>query len=153
MATLIPLGGAAVGVVGTLVVQWLSRRQTSALSLAARKSALRDDRRDAIYAVLEAVQEVDRHVDSRTQGRDYDPDLARVALHHLYYRQKCLNIIASDALSEAVDGFTHQMHVAVHDPPTDRNIYEFMKEKRQLFMKIARQELYSNELYQQAPDR
>jgi predicted transcriptional regulator len=54
----IAFGGVALGVVVTFIGQALTRRQTSALSIAEQKAALRNDRREAIYHFIAAAQRV-----------------------------------------------------------------------------------------------
>lgn len=143
------LAGAAIGSAVTLYTQSSSRRHTDKLALEAKKSALRDDRRDAVYAFIEAGQEVDRHIDAQDQTGHRDDDAARAAMHRMWYRLNCMKVLGNQPLFEAADRLTWRMHCALWEgtPPEYPNVYAFMSEERDKFIAVATQELDLPELH------
>jgi hypothetical protein len=147
------LGGTAFGSAFTLFANRQTRRQTEKLALEAKQSALRDDRRDAIYAFIEAAQEVDRHVDAMTQNEHREDEPARAAMHQLWYRYNCIKVLASERLGQAAQDFTWRLHCALWLPlPSEyEDVYVYMTEERNNFMEVAARELYTPDTYADSP--
>jgi len=176
-------GGAVVGAAVGGVVTWLnqaktrrqadelaaeSRRHAEELAFAtrqhadnlavdAKRAALRDNRRDAIYAFIEAAQAVDRHVDAREKTSAWDDEAARVAMHQMWYRLLCVRVVGSPELIGAADRFAWRMNDALwHGKPADypTNVYDYMSDERDKFIAAATNELYSREIYEsERPER
>jgi len=147
---IVGLGGVALGAVGTWITQWLTRRQTSALSIAAQKAALREDRRKAIDNFLESVQVVDEIADAKYHGAHLDVGEGRRAVHDMWFRQKCLDVVASKELCSVTLIFAERMASAVWDgcPPAYKTIFAYMTEERDKFLRAAKAELYNANIYE-----
>ena len=119
--------------------------------------------RDAIYAFLEAVQLAEQFADPANKGRsvltglDYQSakeflsaEDARVTerntiLHRMWFRQKALEVIATDELKTSSYGYTVIMRdVLFGKIPNDTDMWKYMDAAKVEFLKLARVALYDN---------
>lgn len=147
------LAGGVLGAAVTVYAKKLGLRHTDKLALEERRAALWEDRRDAIYAFLEATQAVDKLVETQEKTGHRDDDEVRAKMHAVWYRVNCLNIVGSQRLKDAKQDFAWRMHEAVWrgHPPEYRDVYAYMQEERDKFITVARDELYSPDVYRESP--
>ncbi|MET9486714.1 hypothetical protein [Nocardia sp. NPDC006630] len=142
-----PLVGVAIGTVGTLTAQFMAMHTNSALSRASHRLTLRADRRDAIYAFLDAAQVADEVADLKHLGKGFDENQAREAMHQTWFRYKCIEVIGSAELRSRALAYTFRMNESVWgDLPTGQTVWTFMKEHREPFLEAARVELDASDL-------
>jgi hypothetical protein len=134
-----------VGSIVTFVGQSLTRRQTSALSVAQQKADLRRDRREGIYAFLEAAQRV--YALSTTQAKE-DRQLATDktigAEAELLFRQKCMDVVCGPELRSAATEYARVLIDTLSGfHPEGMKIEEYIANAEYAFFDLARQELYA----------
>lgn len=144
-APAIAVGGVVLGIAVTSVTEAMRRRQTSALSIAEQKAALRNDRREAIFAFIDATQRVFQIAASRQRGERFEPDdTTREAEHDLYFRQNCIDVLCSDELRSAADMYASKMFWILMEPfPEEANLYDHAHDEEKKFFILARKELYA----------
>jgi hypothetical protein len=135
-------------VVGSIVAfigQSLTRRQTSALSIAQQKAALRADRRDAIHGLLEVAATIYEIADNRHDGDKVEADdRIRATQQQLEFRRKCIDLICRPELRSAADEYASKLlSLLVEGVPKGDNLYEYADPEEKNFYNVARQELYA----------
>lgn len=149
-APLIALGGVALGSAVTFIGQWLIRRQTSELSIVGQKAALRDDRREAIYSFLQAVQGCHDVImrEERDKERDFGGDIefhqrARV-IGELWFRLACIKMMCRLDLIVAANACADTLTKAIGG---DREALSRVDPVEAEVTIAARLELYSAEVF------
>jgi hypothetical protein len=113
-APAIAVGGVVLGIFVNSVTGSLTRRQNSALSVAEQKAALRNDRREAIYNFIQAVEKA-RAVTAQFPafGPKGEPKGILDDLHALsaemWARRGCLEVICRPALSAAATEYAQKV--------------------------------------------
>lgn len=146
---LIAVTSGLLGSVGAVSGQYLLSRTNQSISRREQQTALLDYRRDAIYAFLEATQELGRQIDARAQGKPWDEDAARSATHQILYRLSCVKLVCTERVANAADDLNLRMHAAAWKKLPDSfngDIYDYMTELRDPFIAAAAKELYSREI-------
>lgn len=143
------LVGALIGATGTVAGQYVGALKNSAASKAGHRLTLRADRRDAVYQFLEVAQAAEKIAESRYEGNGFDENEARAAMHQVWYRQKCVEVIGSRQLLDACVGYSWRLHHATWAPPSDgTSIWDFMTGPRNEFLQAAKVELDAGDLAQ-----
>jgi hypothetical protein len=155
-APAIAVGGVLVGIVVTFITGWLTRRQTSALSIAEQKAALRNDRREAIYTFIQAAERVRATAQTPTEDistitssvtlvRSYEREVRErraEAEAELLFRQKCIDVVCRPDLRSAAGEYATQLILFLTGGARslDRNEYVAADDA---FFDLARKELYA----------
>lgn len=149
-APLIALGGVALGSAVTFIGQWLTRRQTSELSIAGQKAALRDDRREAIYSFLQAVQGCHDVImrEERNKDRSFSGDIdlherAR-AIGELWFRLACIKMMCRQDLVLAANACAETLSKAIGSDGEALSRVDRIEAELTI---AARLELYSAEVF------
>jgi hypothetical protein len=145
LAPVSALCGVVVGSIVTFVGQSLTRRQTSALSIAQQKADLRRDRRDAIHRLLEVAATIYEIAETRNEGDKVEIDhRIRAAQQQLEFRRRCIDLICRPELSSATDEYTTKLSsILVEGVPREANLYEYAEPEEKNFYDVAREELYA----------
>jgi hypothetical protein len=100
------------GVVVTFIGQALTRRQTSALSIAEQKAALRNDRREAIFAFIDIARTVYVIAQQREEkGAPFDiDDKVRAMDHQLWFSAQCIDVLCTDEFRTATEEYTSTLY-------------------------------------------
>ena len=138
---MIPLAGVALGVVGTVAVQYSSTRETSRQAKAAAAAATRADRTKAVLAFLKICQKVERF--AREDARVDNPDV-NATTDEMWFRHKWVELVSGPEVSQTCFQFANRLNDAVYNSqniPDNQTVYSFINEKRQPFMDAAGDEL------------
>ena len=133
------------GSIVAFIGQSLTRRQTSALSIAQQKAALRADRRDAIHGLLEVAATIYEIADNRHDGDKVEADdRIRATQQQLEFRRKCIDLICRPELRSAADEYTAKLFwLLLEGPGKGGNLYEYADPEEKNFYEAARKELYA----------
>jgi len=125
--------------------QSLTRRQTSALSIAQQKAALRADRRDAIHGLLEVAATIYEIADNRHDGDKVEADdRIRATQQQLEFRRRSIDLICRPELRSAADEYTAKLFwLLVEGPEKGGNLNEYADPEEKNFYEAARKELYA----------
>jgi hypothetical protein len=144
VTAVIPLAGVALGVVGTIAVQYSSTRETSRQAKAAAAAATRAERMKAVLAFLKVCQKVERYAQENASSNE--PHVNETT-DEMWYRHKWVELVSGspDSLvSLAAFKFADRLNDAVYErqkKPANQTVYDFINEKRQPFMDAAAAEL------------
>ena len=129
----------------TFVGQWLTRRQTSALSIAQQKAALRTDRSDAIHGLLEVAATIYEIAEVRGHGDKVEiDDRIRATQQQLEFKRRCIDLICTVELRSAADEYAAKLSwLLVEGPAKGGKLYEYADPEEKNFYDVARQELYA----------
>jgi hypothetical protein len=137
----IPLAGVALGVGGTVVVQYYSTRETSRQAKATADAAIRADRLKAVLAFLKVCQKVERF--AQEHARVDNPDV-NAATDEMWFRHKWVELVSGPEVSLTAFYFADRLNDAVYERqkiPANQAVYKFINDKRQPFMDAAGAEL------------
>lgn len=139
--------GIVIGTAGTVFSQHRNTRASRDISQANNQLVLRADRRAAIFAFLEAAQAVDMIALRRHENQVFDSDEAvRTAIHQLWYRQKCVEVICGAEVHERCVDYSFRLDKATYSLPDGSNVWDFVKEPRDAFLRAAKSELDASDL-------
>lgn len=139
---LLSLLGVGLGVAGTLGSQYVTHKTASDRLRAERVAALYVERKQAILDFLEAVQDLERHLEDRPQrGPHNDDSQGKTLMHRVWLRQKLLDLVCADGLRQPADAFAHGLHEAVWDGVSPDELYARLDVQRTSFLTAARAEL------------
>ena len=109
------------GSIVTFVSQFLTRRQTSALSIAQQKAALRRDRRDAIHGLLEVAATIYEIAEARDEGAKVEIDQRiRATQQQLEFKRRCIYMICRPELRSAADEYASKLFWLLVEAPEKR---------------------------------
>ena len=145
LAPITALCGVVVGSIVTFVGQWLTRRQTSALSIAQQKAALRADRSDAIHGLLEVAATIYEIAEARGHADKVEiGDRIRATQQQLEFKRRCIGLICTAELRSAADEYAAKLSwLLVEGPAKGGKLYEYADPEEKNFYDVARQELYA----------
>jgi hypothetical protein len=145
LAPVTALCGVVVGSIVTFIGQFLTRRQTSALSVAQQKADLRRDRRDAIHGLLEVAATIYEIAEARDEGAKVEIDeRIRATQQQLEFKRRCIDMICRPELRSAADEYASKLFwLLVEGPEKGGNLYEYADPEEKNFYEAARQELYA----------
>jgi hypothetical protein len=141
VTAVIPLAGVALGVIGTVAVQYSSTRETSRQAKAAAAAAIRADRIKAVLAFLKVCQKVERF--AQEHARVDNPDV-NATTDEMWFRHKWVELVSGPTVSLTAFQFADRLNAAVYNSqniPANQTVYKFINEKRQPFMDAAGEEL------------
>jgi hypothetical protein len=154
------------GAVLTYVIHASTQHQAFALSVAGRKIALRDDRREVIYAFIDAMQEIEEMLDQ--EYRDLQagqPSSVTEAdkltrQHRMWFQQKRIEVVGSKGLIDTARHYALTMDRLIFHAPPDvlKPGYRIWKnadrrDANKAFLQQARNELYSPEIFEDERER
>jgi hypothetical protein len=143
LAPVTALCGVVVGSIVTFIGQFLTRRQTSALSIAQQKADLRRDRRDAIHGLLEVAATIYEIAEARDEGAKIDERI-RATQQQLEFKRRCVDMICRPELRSAADEYASKLFwLLVEGPEKGGNLNEYADPGEKNFYGAARQELYA----------
>lgn len=161
----IPVITFLLGAIVTFIIHNSTQQQTYKLSVAERKISLRDDRREVIYSLLDAVQEIEEMMDR--EYRDLQAckpscitdDEKIMRQHRMWFQQKRIEVVGSKELKEKSRQYALTMErIIFRKPPPEvlRPSYRiWMNGDRETvnkaFLLQARNELYSPEIFEDKP--
>lgn len=139
------LCGVVVGSIVAFIGQSLTRRQTSALSIAQQKADLRRDRRDAINEFLEAAERIyGLATTQRKEERELVTPEKIGAEAELWFRQKCIDVVCSpDLRSAAYEYAKTLLGILWGGVPEGVKLRDYTSNAEVAFFNLARQELYA----------
>ena len=139
------LCGVVVGSIVTFVGQSLTRRQTSALSIAQQKAALRTDRSDAIHGLLEVAATIYEIAEVRGHGDKVEiDDRIRATQQQLEFKRRCIDLICTAELRSAADEYAAKLFwLLVEGPAKGDKLYDYAEPEEKNFYEVARKELYA----------
>jgi hypothetical protein len=139
------LCGVVVGSIVTFIGQFLTRRQTSALSVAQQKADLRRDRRDAIHDLLEVAATIYEIAEARAKGDQVAIDQRiRATQQQLEFKRRCIGMICRPELRSAADAYASKLsRLLAVGPERGGDLYEYANPEEKIFYEAARQELYA----------
>lgn len=155
------------GAVLTYVIHASTQHQAFALSVAGRKIALRDDRREVIYAFIDEMQEIEKMLDQEYRdlqaGRPSSVTEADklTRQHRMWFQQKRIEVVGSKELIERARHYALTMERLIfRDPPPEvlKPGYRIWqnpdrRDANKAFLQQARNELYSPEIFEDEPGR
>ncbi|ORA33686.1 hypothetical protein [Mycobacterium aquaticum] len=154
------------GAILTYVIHASTQHQAFALSVAGRKIALRDDRREVIYAFIDEMQEIEKMLDQEYRnlqaGRPSSVTEADklTRQHRMWFQQKRIEVVGSAGLIEKSRHYALTMDDLIFHPPPDvlKPGYRIWKntdrrDANKAFLQQARNELYSPEIFQSEDER
>ncbi|ART72002.1 hypothetical protein BTO20_28715 [Mycobacterium dioxanotrophicus] len=155
------------GAVLTYVIHASTQHQAFALSVAGRKIALRDDRREVIYAFIDEMQEIEKMLDREYRdlqaGRPSSITEADrlTRQHRMWFQQKRIEVVGSNGLIEKARNYALTMERLIfRDPPPEvlKAGYRIWmnadrRDANKAFLQQARNELYSPEIFEDEPER
>jgi len=147
-APLPALCGVVVGSVVTFVGQFLTRRQTSSLSIAQQRAELRKDRREAIYQFLQAAQRVHAIATSDPDTEEALKTSGKIAAEaDLLYRQKCVDVVCRPELRTAANQYANALNGILWSGKIEsKKAFENIAQAEQTFFELARTELYARKV-------
>lgn len=101
---------------------------------------LRDDRRDAINSFLESVQKVEELVEQRMRGHLVELEVLRSAVHTVWYRQKCVEVVGTPELQDAAFKFALRIQ-ETFETDSGGSYNDFLNDARFAFIEAARNTL------------
>lgn len=136
------LAGVAVGAASSFAAQYVVMRETKKQESRASEAAVRAERKEAILALLDICQRVERAAEHRYQNEDRFVDGSPELIHEMRFRRKCLELVAGRRLSEAATEYTKRLWAAAFGHlPAGTDVWSFVDEKRDPFMEAAKAEL------------
>ena len=136
--------GSAVSTLGVVATNWTTASQAREQ----RRTLIRQERKDAILALVEVGQEVERLAELRFQGREIANLTA--STDRMWVRLRSLDLVATAQLRAPAYSYAWGLHDAVYEELTDvlvekdisyKDIYAFLGAKRDPFLDAARREL------------
>lgn len=143
LSTILTLGGVVLGAAITFAGQYLGTRETRKQFAAARESAIRAERKEAIHNFLAICQRVEQSAEHRSLNNNHFgegfPDLS----HEMWYRQKALDLVGGDRVCHTAFELTLRLCDALYDDThrTLEELHDFVHKKRQPFLEAAKLEL------------
>ncbi|MEU0843202.1 hypothetical protein ABZ370_27490 [Streptomyces sp. NPDC005962] len=140
--TVLALIGVLLGTAGTLIGQHLANRVEVQRGHRHRADVARAERKEAISGFLKAVQRVELVLDRRKLGMPTLDDPEDEKLHELWLAKKAVELVCSTEVSQAAHDYTTLLHTLMRTPD-DRGRSPVKRERREVFMEVAREELES----------
>jgi len=122
----VTLAGVALGILGTISGQYLINREPRRAARSAASAALRSERKTAVLTFLESCQRAEQAAEDRAfrHERRADPDVLK---HDLWYKQKCIELVAGRRVRSAAFEYANQLTAAFFgDVPTGDGIFGFI---------------------------
>ena len=140
-SVVVPLIGVVVGAAGALSAQYLSTRVTKQQAEAARRAAIRAERKSTILAFLEATQRVERAAEERYMTGKL-PGEYPVYVHDMWFQDRCIKLISKPEVIEKCQAYVLCLHKAIYrELPEGIDIWQFIKQYFDPFLDAARVEL------------
>lgn len=134
--------GAFLGAAGTLLTQRFVVRRNWEMAKVEHRLKVRDDRRDAVFEFLKAVQGANDVAESRFLTGNRDDGAARAAMRNVWFTQQCLDVVSSRALRPQTLRLAIRVNEAVWHPlPDDMTMWDYITEVRNPFLEAAKVEL------------
>ncbi|WP_405933706.1 hypothetical protein [Streptomyces sp. NBC_00827] len=141
LGDVLPLIGVALGAAGAFAGQFLAMRETKKEAATAAAAVLRAERKEFFLEFLEACQRAERSAEHHFHAGQRAKDAAELT-HQVWFRQKCIALVASPNAQRAAEGFALALTAAVHDgTPEGVHISELLRDKRNRFLDAAAAEL------------
>jgi hypothetical protein len=130
---------------GVALTQWNQRRVYEQQALAARLSAIRENRSEQILKFMDAAQTVEEVAEERFYHEDKLPEGAAARVHQLWLCEKGVHIVGGEALRGAAKEYAKKLQDAVHNGTGGMEPHKYYEAERLKFLVAARSELGNGE--------
>lgn len=156
---LLALAAGLVAGLATVSGQLVAGRVNRSIARANHDSALRADRRDAIYAFIEAIQDAEEFLDVARRTKNIpskDPGFSHAGfekfgkgisdkseiVHRIWFRQKVLQVVGTRYLENRSREYALKIQQVLEDrTPEGMTNWEFMEPEKTRFLEEAQREL------------